>query len=79
MEQEGTWNLEQPTYLVVINFDRRQLEISSNTISTNLLIILSFNEIESLMWIKENIIRETKENRQEFPQENKIQTGIHES
>lgn len=79
MEQEGTWNLEQPTYLVVINFDRRQLEISSNTISTNLLIILSFNEIESLMWIKENIIRETKENRQEFPQENKIQTGIHAS
>lgn len=71
--------MEQPTYLVVINFDRRQLEISSNTISTNLLIILSFNEIESLMWIKENIIRETKENRQEFPQENKIQTGIHAS
>lgn len=31
------------------------------------------------MWIKENIIRETKENRQEFPQENKIQTGIHAS
>lgn len=79
MEQEGAQNLEQLVYLVVNNFVTRQLEISSNTISTNLLIILNFNEIESLMWIKENIIRETKENRQEFPQENKIQTGIHAS
>lgn len=71
--------MEQPTYLVVITFVTRQLEISSNTILTYLLIILSFNEIESLMWIKENINREMKENRQKFPQENMIQTGIHAS
>lgn len=56
VEQEGTWNFQQPTYLVVINFITRQLEINTNTISTNLLIILSFNETESLMCIKENII-----------------------
>lgn len=31
------------------------------------------------MWIKENIIREMKENRQEFPQENKTETGMHAS
>lgn len=71
--------MQQPTYLVVITFVTRQLKISSNTILTYLLIILSFNETESPMWIKENIIREMKENRQKFPQENMIQTGIHAS
>lgn len=69
--------MEQPTYLVAINLVTRQLEISRNTISTNPLI--KFTETENLTWIKENIITETKENRQELPQENKIQTGINTS